>query len=209
MAKINKPFSTKGINVTSPKGAAAWCKVVEPEYTYNAKGTLSTNLVCDPGEPTVVGFIAKLEALRDSAFAETKETLGAAKAKSIKTKDVYSEEFDRDGEPTGNIVFKFKLNNVEDREPPKDKIIVKGADRAVIADVPLVGNGSIIRCAAFANPYFMANTKEVGVSLLWSQMQILELISYGGGDEFDDEDGFTDTPKASTPKADDEDEVDF
>jgi len=58
--------------------------------------------------------------------------------------------------------------------------------------VPLVGNGSIVRLVVYANPYYMANTKEVGISMIWTKMQIIELVEFNGGgaDGFDDEDGF-------------------
>lgn len=209
----NKPFSVKGINVTSPKGAALWCKVQEPDYTFNAKGIYATSLVCNPDDPQVKAFIEKLEDLRDTALAETQETLGA-KAKGVKARPVYKEDIDQDGNDTGNIVFSFKMSNVEDKEPGKDKIIVVDAQRTPIKDIPLVGNGSEIRCVAYANPYYMATTKEVGISLLWSKMQIIDLVEYGGGDDFDDEDGYTATPstKNQTQTVDedeDEDDLDF
>ena len=214
MAKFNntKPYAVKGINITSPKGKALWCKVTEPDYKFNAKGILSTDLVCDPSDPSVEAFVKTLEELRDTALLETKETLGA-KAKMTKPRDVYKDEYDQDGNETGNIIFKFALKNVDDKEPPKNKVMVVDAKRQIIKDVPLVGNGSIIRCVAYANPYYMATTKEVGISLLWSKMQIIELNEYagGGGDEFDDEDGFEATPDASGGDFEDEaeDKLDF
>lgn len=190
-AKVQKPFAVKGIRVTSPKGEAKWCKVVEPDYAYNAKGILSTNLICDPNNPAVKVFIEKLEELRDTAVAETRESLGAVKAKGLISKEVYTDELDADGEPTGNILFKFAMKDVDDREPPKNKIQVVDAKTNPIKKVPLVGNGSIIRCSAFANPYYMASSKTVGISLLWEGMQLIELSAYSGGaSAFDEEDGY-------------------
>jgi hypothetical protein len=206
---INKPFAVKGQNVTSPKGEALWCKVAEPDFTYNAKGTFSTSLVCDPNDPTVQAFIQQLEALRDKALEETMETLGA-KGKTTKAKDVFVQDYDQDGNETGNIIFKFKMNNVADRKPGQNKIGVVDAKRQPLPTIPLVGNGSIIRCVAFANPYYMATTKEVGISLLWSKMQIIELQEFGGNDGFDDEDGYVaPTAPAPTQDFDDEDKLDF
>ena len=204
--KQNKPFAVKGINVTSPKGEAKWCKVTEPDYHFNAKGILSTDLVCDPNDPAVKQFISTLEELRDTALEETKATLGA-KAKGVTGADLYKDEYDQDDNETGNIVFKFKLSNVDDKEPPKNQIMVVDAKRQRIHDVPLVGNGSIIRCVAYANPYYMATTKSVGVSLMWTKMQIIELNEYSGGDEFDDEDGFVAGDSDFNDEA--EDKLDF
>lgn len=192
MAVSNKPFSVKGIKVVSPGGLALWCKVTEPERTFNAKGTYSTEVVVDPNDPTVVAFIDKLEALRDEAFNEAKGTLKPAQATKLAKKDVYSEEVDQEGNLTGKIKFKFKLDNVDDKEVGRNKVAVydSGAGKArpeVIKAVPLVGNGSIIKCAAFANPYYMANGNIIGVSLNWQTMQLLSLVEYGGGSDFESE----------------------
>lgn len=210
--KRTNPYAVKGFTTTSPKGTAKWCKVVEPERTFNAKGTYATDLVCNPKEPAVQEFIARLEALRDTAFDETKETLGEVKAKGLKKREVYQEEADANGNATGNIIFKFKMNNVDDRERPNNKIEVVDAHRNLMRQIPLVGNGSVIRCVAYANPYFMASTKDIGVSLMWSKMQLIELVSFGsGGSDFDDEDGFVSTDRNGFSDESDveEDELDF
>lgn len=209
MARNTKPFAVKGMSITSPKGSALWCKVKEPDYKFNAKGILSTDLVCDPEDKAVQNFIAKLEEIRDTALLEARETLGA-KGKGLKAREIYKDEYDQDGEPTGNIVFKFALKDVDDKEPPKNKIKVFDAKVKEIKDVPLVGNGSIIKCNAYANPYYMATTKEIGISLLWQQMQILELNEYGGASAFDEEDGFeADEDYTPSSNFDGDDEDDF
>lgn len=212
MAKVKsqKPFAVKGIRVTSPRGQALWCKVKDADYAYNPKGTLSTSLVCDPDEPTVKNFVTKLEELRDTALMEARETLGAVKAKGLKAKDVFVDELDSDGEPTGNIIFKFALKDIDDREPPKNKINVVDAKTKPITKLPLVGNGSIIKCSAFANPYHMANTKEIGISLIWEGMQIINLEEYSGGSSaFDEEDGYSYVDNSATDfdKEDDGDDI--
>jgi hypothetical protein len=208
--KSVKPFAVKGFNVTSPKGTAMWCKITEPDRMYNDKGVLSTSLVCDPDDPTVKAFVAKLEELRDIALAETKETLGA-KAAMYKPRPVFTPEYSQDGAETGAIVFKFTLKDVDDRlaEGKQGKIVVVDTKKQVVNPVPLIGNGSVIRCVAFANPYTMPNTKEVGVTLIWTKMQIIELVSFGGvSDEFDEEDGF-ESEAASPVKEEEFSDVDF
>lgn len=195
MAAANKkPFSVKGINVTSPKGKALWCKYKTPDTKFNSKGEFSVSLVCDPNDPAVQAYIAKLEELSQRAYEETCETLGAAKAKAVKQAEVYSEHFDKDGEPTGMIVFKAKLKDIEDRINNNDtaSIIVVDAARNKLPlhEQPEVGNDSVIRLATYANPYYMASTKTVGISHIWTKMQIIDLVSMGAEDEFEEEDGF-------------------
>lgn len=192
---ITKPFAVKGINITSPKGKALWCKFKEADTKFNAKGEFSTDLVCDPNDPAVKAFVTKLEELVDIAYRETCETLGPAKAREVRKAAVFKEEYDQNGNPTGNIVFKYKLKDLSDRRERGDAaeiVVVDAKKNRLGKDAPLVGNGSVIRLVSYANPYFMASTKTIGISHIWSKMQIVELVEFSGagGDDFDEEDGF-------------------
>jgi hypothetical protein len=209
--KSVKPFAVKGFNMTSPKGKALWCKVTEPDRMYNDKGVLSTSLVCNPDDPTVQVFITKLEELRDIALAETKETLGA-KGAMYKPRPVFTQEYTKDGQESGNVIFKFTLKDVDDRkaEGKQGGIVVVDTKKQVVSPVPLIGNGSVVRCVAFANPYTMPNTKEVGVTLIWTKMQVIELVSFGGAsDDFDEEEGFDSTEVAPSKTEEEFSDVDF
>lgn len=210
-----KPFKTKGIKVVSPKGRALWCKVTEPDYTFNDKGMYSTDLVCDPNDPTVKAYIEKLEALRDEAYNQAKNGEGdlkiqPAKAKKLEKADIYKEQYDQDGNETGDIIFKFKMNNVDDRDKGNDKVAVIDGNRVKMKheELPLVGNDSIIRCKAYANPYYMPSSNTIGVSLIWEVMQLIELNEYSGGveDGFDDEEGFTASGDDSASGFDDDED---
>jgi len=185
---INKPFKIKGKKVTSPKGAALWAKLDKPDREYNEKGQYSVDLVCDPGDSKVAAFIENLEELRDTALEQANK--GKPKPKQYKPRPVFKEEYDKDGEETGNIVFKFKMNNVDDRREGQNKVILVGP-KASEGAIPMVniGNGSVIRCVAFANPYSMASDKTIGVSLILEKVQLIELVSFGGDDDLEDEDG--------------------
>jgi len=192
MAINTKPFAVKGMNVVTPKGKALWCKITEPDRKYNEFGEYSTSLVLDPEDDAVRAFVDKLETLRDVALAETKETLGP-KGAMYKPRGIATAEFDQDGKPTGMVIIKVKLKDVDKRTAAgqADRITVVDAGKVPVSPVPLIGNGSIIRCAAYANPYTMANNKEVGISLIWTKMQLIELVSFStGGEDFDEEDGF-------------------
>lgn len=198
-----RPFAVKGIGFTTPKGQALWCKSIEPDRKFNAKGDLTTSLVCDPNNEAVKEFVKQLEGLRDTALAETIESLGAVKAKQVKARDVFYEDTDRDGNATGNILFKLKLSSVDDRKEGgrQHSIKVVDAKKNVIEIPPQVGNGSVIRCAGFANPYYMASSKEVGVSLIWQKMQIINLVDTAGSDDFGEEDGFESSSSAELEEA--------
>ena len=210
MANNNKPFAVKGINITSPKGQANWCKFKEPDTKYNAKGEFSTNLICDLSDPSVQEYIKKLEKIADIAYNETVETLGPVKSNGIRKAPVYTEELNDKGVPTGNGIFKFKLKDLEDRKERGDSteiIVVDAKKNKLGKDAPLVGNGSVIRLVSYANPYYMASTKTIGISHIWSKMQIIDLVEYGGGgDDFDDEDGFETDQVSGDNSFDDEDD---
>lgn len=204
---MNKPFAVQGMNVVSPKGKALWCKVTEPDRKFDPEGTLSTSLVLDPNEPDVQAFIEKLEALQDQAFEETKETLGA-KASQVRKRPFYVDHTDQEGNPTGNIVFKFALKNVDARKAQgrASEIVVVDSHKQAVNPVPLVGNDSLVRVASFVYPYYMAVSKEIGISFMWTKMQIIELVEYAGkSDDFDDEDGFAAAPVVASTTPDEED----
>lgn len=187
-----KPFTVKGMKIASPKGHAMWCKIDKPDRKFNAKGMFSVDLVCDPEDEKVKAYIEKLEELRDTALEQANRKV---KGKRYSPREVYKDEYDQDGEPTGNIVFRFKLNNVDDRKPPYNKIVLVGP-KASAGPIPMVdiGNGSTIRCVAFANPYAMASDKTVGISLILEKVQLIELVEYGGDDGLEDEDSDLELP---------------
>lgn len=187
-----RPFTVKGIGVTTPKGEALWCNNVEPQRKFNDKGDLVTSLLLDPEDTEVKDFIRILEELRDKAYAETVKEFGKVKGEQVKKRDVYQPDADKEGNATGKILIKLKLRDVDIKrdEGKQHTITTFDAKKNPIKNPPRVGNGSIIRCSAFANPYYMASTKEVGVSLIWTKMQIINLVEIGGGDDFGEEEGY-------------------
>lgn len=184
----NKPFAVGGMNVVSPKGKAKWCKYVQPDREYDTDGKYETLLILDPSDPATQAFVNRLEKLQDQAFEETLETLGA-RGKGVTKRHLYTED------DQGNYVFKFSLKGIDKRkaEGKPHEIVVVDAQKNPIVDKPLVGHGSTIRVASFVYPYYMATNRQVGLSMMWSKMQIIDLIEYkpnGGGDDFDEEEGF-------------------
>ena len=198
--KIKKPFTTKGFTTVTPKGEALWCKATEPDFQFNAKGTYETSLVVDPNDPAVEAFINKLDDVLEGIYQQAMNDEGELKLKAPQKKQLsknnyYKDEYDSDDNETGNIIFKFKLDNVADRKPGQDRVKVIDSQLKALQDIPLVGNGSEIKCKLYVNPYYMASTNSVGLSLKWEALQIINLVEYGGDDGFDVEDGgFTSSP---------------
>lgn len=201
---MNKPFAVTGATFVSPKGKALWCKVTEPDRKFDPEGTLSTSLVLNPESPDVKAFIESLEELQDKAYTETVESLGA-KGSQVRKRPIYTAHVDQNGNQTGNIVFKFALKNVDARKAKGSPhtIGVVDSQKQPVHPVPLVGNDSTIRVASYVYPYYMAMSKEIGLSMMWTKMQIIDLVSYAV-DEFDAEDGFT--AEAASPESFGEDD---
>lgn len=194
MAQNHNPFAVQGMNVVTPKGKALWCKYLEPDRKYVPEGKLETQIVLDPNDPATQAFVDRMEALQDTAFNETVETLGA-KGKNVVKAPIYQED------DNGNYVFKFHLNKVDLRKAAGKQHTIQAVDanKQPITDGTLVGNGSTIRVASFVYPYYMASTRQVGLTTLWSKLQVIDLVEYSGGgvgDDFDEEDGYV-APTAS------------
>jgi hypothetical protein len=186
------PFDVKGIAVTTPKGKALWCKSITPDTKFDKAGELSTSLVLDPNDKEVQAFLAPLEAMLEDAYQQTLESLGPVKAKAISRHEIAQVDTDKDGNDTGMIKIKLKLGKIEERKAEGKPHSIKTVDakKATITHPPMVGNGSTIRCAGFAFPYYAAALKKVGVSIMWNSLQIIDLVQAGGGDEFGEEEGY-------------------
>ena len=186
------PFNVDGMGVTTPKGKALWCKNVTPDRTFNKEGDLSTYIIFDPNDKDVQLFLEPLEKMCDEAFNQAQKELPPVKAKELKKRHIAQPDTDKDGNDTGMIKVKFKLGRVDLRKADGKNHVVKTVDakKNEIQNPPIVGNGSTIRCAGFAFPYYTASSKEIGVSILWNSLQIIDLVQAGGGDDFGEEEGY-------------------
>jgi hypothetical protein len=100
-------------------------------------------------------------------------------AKLAKANMPFSPEVDDQGNETGNIVFKFKSKRQPKLYDAKGKVITKNLQ---------VASGTVAKVATAINPY--ATGINVGVSLYLNDVQIIELVEYGKGSLFGQEDGF-------------------
>lgn len=186
------PFNVKGIGVTTPRGKALWCNNVTPDIKFDDKGELSTSLVLDPDDKDVQAFLEPLEAMLEDAFQQAVESLGPVKGKALSKHEITQPDTDKDGNDTGMIKIKLKLGKIKDRQAEGKSHMIKTVDakKNEIQNPPIVGNGSTIRCAGFAFPYYAAALKKVGISIMWNSLQIIDLVQSGGGDDFGEEEGY-------------------
>ena len=226
-----KPFKTKGLNLVTYAGEAEWCKYLEKQLDtgqYSPRGKYSVNLLADPEAEDYKLFVNKVEALIDKAYDEAIAGEGTLKLTASKRKTLNKvlpfkehilKDKDENGDytietETGKMYITPKLNNVLDRERGKDyvKLIGKGNVEVPRSQCPEIGNGSIIKCKVYANPYYMPTTNTIGVSFIWVAIKIIELKEYHSedGEDFDADEGITPIGTPSSTEEDfDDNEGDF
>lgn len=174
------------------QGNALWAKVFEPDTKFDPNGTYSIQVTIP--EEEAAGICEYLDKVVQERFDE--EVKAKPKMKnSLSTKAGYEPHYDKDGNETGLVEFRFKLKaKVQTRDGSlyDQKPIVVDAKRNPMDSNNLIGNGSTVKVAFEPIPYVMASTKQVGVSLRLKGVQVIELVEYGNGGAsmFDEEDGF-------------------
>ena len=190
MADKRAPL-VKGI---TPKGLSVWPKLNKPDE-YQGKKSYSVKLVLSSED--AAELINKIDTAISASEVDTRAKLedaikngktGDVKAKAKKalaalvTATPYADEVDDDGEPTGNVVFKFKANaEYKDKKTDQLKpITIPLFDSKGQPTKASIWGGSIIRVAYELVPYFVASSNTCGVSLRISGVKIIELVSGGG-----------------------------
>ena len=218
MAEANK--KPKLYTANSPKGIAVFPRLNTPDTKFNANGVYSTKLVIAGEDATPL--MAAIEGEADAAMATAREEL-EAKLANAAPKDKpkikaaldklgkgplpFESEYDDQGEETGNVVFSFKTNaTYKDRKTDEVKskevtmFAAKGKDPLKGKQRPNIWAGSTLKVNFTAAPYYNAATGSAGVSLRINAVQIINLVSSGGGNAttygFGEEEGY-EAPKAS------------
>lgn len=211
----------KGTNIITFTGEAEWCKYLEKSInrgTYAPKGEYSTNLLADPNDAEFKAFQDKINLMLDALKAEILDdkcgdvALSKAHKDTLVRLEPWKDHVPNvknaagewvEGTPTGKIMISPKLKNVDDKEKGRDyvKLIGVGNKEVPRSQCPEIGNGSLIKCKVYVNPYFMAGQKQggieipprYGVSLSLGAIKIINLIEFdaGSGEDFDEDEGFT------------------
>ena len=184
----------------SPAGEAVFPWITRADTEHDANGVFHTDLSVPFEEAQ--DFIAQLEKARDSFV----QTLPVNKQKSLTPRPVYFEEMTRpeypegatkeqkaeiraawDGEPTGNVIFRFKLkNNVTTQAGETFTQTPVVVDDSTGEDIEgAVYGGSIIRVKGQIVPYTNAAAGIVGVTLRMKAVFVIEQVGGSGGDGSD------------------------
>jgi len=154
-------------------------------------------------EPT----IKKLQAIHQKAIdARKAEIQGTRKKLKVFPFPILETVEDKDGNPTGEVALKCKLNAEKDDSGQwrTDQFTVYDSQGNEYTGTEEIGNGSTIRVGILPKVW-RTDSLGVGITLKIGAVQIVELMSKSGvpsdaeGWGFEKEEGFT-TAEESTPK---------
>jgi hypothetical protein len=207
----------------TPVGVAHYPSLTQPDTKFNAEGVYKTGLIIEASEAEPLKKkLAKIlkEFRKETIDQETGAK--AAKLKKYSVRDIFEAELDEDGEETGNVVIRLKLDAVV---TPRDKSkasftqqpkLFDTSNADVTGKVDRLWGGSEIQVAGDVVPYAMATEKTFGISLRMRAVQIHSLNAgeanaeaYGFGEV---EGGFsapTQTNEEGFSASDDSDNDDF
>jgi len=204
----NKP---KLYTATSPKGIAKFPRLNTPDTKFQANGVFSTKLEMsgDDAAPLMEAIEKEAEAALTAARAELEKKLSEAKPKDKPKIQIaldkldagpvpYAPVYDDDGEETGNYEFSFKTNatytDKKTQKLVKKEVTMFDAKGKKLEKRPNVWGGSTLKANFTAAPYYNAATNSAGVSLRMNAVQIIDLVSSGGGNAstygFGEEEGY-------------------
>lgn len=198
----------------SPAGKASYPYLTRYDDKFVAEGEYSVKLILDADESK--DFLDTLQAAAqeqyDTSIQQLKEKKKVKQAKELSLHVPYTEEYDDEGEETGNVILNFKLKReVTTKEGKKftQKPDVFDAKKKPMDEDAKIGSGSTIKVAFNIIPFYNAATSSAGVSLRLKAAQVLELVEYGAGNAdsygFGEEEGF-EAEEESTAAAFDEDD---
>lgn len=195
----------KRVRLTTPTGVARYPYLSKPDTQFVAQGEYKVDLLLDQEEHRE--FLERLDELADNAVEKAKQALTkqkkVAQAKQVIRHDPYTPLYDEEGEPTGQVLVKFKSKaQYTDKAGNVVKIrpaLFDAKGKAVDPNKVIPYSGSIIKVNFTPREYYVSATKLAGVTLQLNAVQIIELVTggHGGGTAdsfgFEVEDGFDST----------------
>lgn len=154
--------------ITTPTGVALYPWLSKPDTKFSAEGEYKVNLVLskEAAQPIV-------DVINEVFSSNVQEEMKTQKKKDIKTANPpYSDELDDAGQPTGNIIFKFKSKAMY-------KPAVFDAQGNAMVESNIWG-GSEVRVNATVSPYYTAIVG-AGVALRLRAVQVITLVEGSEG----------------------------
>lgn len=187
----NKSEKPRRQRYTSLKGESLFAHVVDVDYGTeqypDPKGSYNITLALDADDAAALDILLADEVEDARAYADKKfeELKPAAKKKfgSASFNEPGPEEYDREGNPTGRRLFRFKtaaFYEKRDGTRQQRRVPLFDAMQQPVSLKEEPGNGSLIRVAFTAAPYFVDGQGMGGLSLYLDAVQIIKLNKYGG-----------------------------
>lgn len=208
--------------LTSPKGTLVYPWLTgKADTKFKAEGEWKTGLRVAQTDKGAIALIEKIDAGIAQAVAEARKQ-HPDKAKKIKACEdkPYRNEVDDDDNPTGYVIFNFKMKasgkNRKTGEEFKQKPALFNAAGEPMDPASKIGAGSLAKISFEIVEFFTSTKIGAGVSLRMSGVQIITLIEWGGGNaEYhgfgneepeDDEDGDEDEDEDQDEDGDEDEE---
>ncbi len=202
---------SKRIKMSSPKGTAVWPHLNTPDKRFDDRGVYGVTLRVTDENGDATTFITALKKVFKEGYDAHKATL---KKKQLKVAMMpWGAEDDDTGEPTGNLLFKFKTYAEYQYEGRTITNRIQLIDAKMNPVTAQVGGGSIIR-VGFEPYVWHVPSMGVGMTLRLKMAQVLELVEYGGDNDvaefgFTEEDGFVGVETESKESGTTADDFDF
>lgn len=215
---------------TTPRGTASFVWLKQPDTKFKPQGeyTVTLTIPADEAQPLIdqlTPILKEALAEQQAAFeARMDEAKGPQKAKMkakgpMKVGDFFTPAYDDDGNETGDVVFKFKMNGsyVKKNKDGSEEVVklipqLFDAKGNKLKAVPNVGSGSILKVNFSPVSYYTDASHQAGITLRMNAVQIIDLVEFGGGGNassygFGQEDGFEANPENEAGFRDESDEA--
>lgn len=203
---------------TSPRGTASFVWLRQPDTKFKPQGEYTVTLTVPADEAQ--SLIDQLTSILEDAVAEQQalfeERMEAAKGPQkakmkakgpMKVGDFFTPAYDDEGNETGDVVFKFKMNAsyVKKNKDGSEEVVkltpqVFDAKGNKLKSVPNVGSGSVLKVNFSPVGYYTDASHQAGITLRMNAVQIIDLVEFGGGGNassygFGQEDGYEANPE--------------
>lgn len=171
--------------LTSPRGRFSYPKLTEPDTKFKDEGEYSVKLIVPADAPGVQALIAQIDREGEEALEEAKANAKTAKEKKewAINNTPYEVLEDDDGNPTGEVSFKFsmKASGVSKKtgKPWTRKPALFDAKGRPIKTAISVGGGTIGKVSFQVVPYTPNAKIGAGIKLALEAAQIIDLKSFG------------------------------
>ena len=162
-------------SMVTPPGVAVYPHLTTPDTKFDANGVYKVSLSLT--EEEAAPLIEKVEEVQEEATG----MIPPGKRQKF-SEPPYYDEMDDQGQPTGRVIFKFKMKakvNTKDGRTLEMSPKLFDSEGTFMTEVEPIWGGSVLRISADMVPFYVAAVG-AGVSLRLKAVQIIDLKTGGG-----------------------------